>query len=281
MGGSRRLARAGDDATRPVSGDTMAPRMSEDQPWTDAQAEETSVTWRMRRLLARPLFRYLRPGGLWDTAPRPREWLRLGEYLAGLRAWSSLYEDRYTQVASRRGRALHRLADEVRRRGVPGDLVDCGCWKGGTTALLAAGAPDREVWAFDAFQPGDPDDEGRATWVGTAYEVPSPRHVQEAVGRFADVNRLHVVECWFRETFPEALPEISSVAIVHIDTEFYEPTRLSLEAFSPLVSPGGFVALNSYGDYAEVRAATLDFRQEAGVASRLLRTDHTGVYWRA
>jgi hypothetical protein len=41
-------------------------------------------------------------------------------------------------LGPRRGRTLHRLAREVDRAGVPGALVDCGVWNGGSTILMAA-----------------------------------------------------------------------------------------------------------------------------------------------
>lgn len=48
------------------------------------------------------------------------------------------------------------------RRGVPGDLIETGVYRGGTTVFMKAclralGAEDRQVFVCDTFQPqGDP-----------------------------------------------------------------------------------------------------------------------------
>ncbi len=88
----------------------------------------------------------------WDVAPRPHELTNLARYRRGRALHQQLYDGQWTMLGSRRGRQLHRLADEVGRLQVPGSLVDCGVWNGGSTILMAAAAPDREVWAFDSFE---------------------------------------------------------------------------------------------------------------------------------
>src|SRR5437870_2241202 len=67
-----------------------------------------------------------------DRLAWPREWSHPAVYAEGVRLWRDLYRQEYTMVSCRRGRALHRLAADVERHGVPGDLVDCGVWNGGS-----------------------------------------------------------------------------------------------------------------------------------------------------
>jgi Macrocin-O-methyltransferase (TylF) len=58
----------------------------------------------------------------------------------------------FTMLFPLRGRTLYRLSRHADRDQLPGALVDCGTYNGGSTALLAAGAPKRNVWAFDSFE---------------------------------------------------------------------------------------------------------------------------------
>ena len=48
---------------------------------------------------------------------------------------------------------LNGLACEVERRGVPGDIVECGVCNGGSAAIMSAGikSPERRVWLYDTF----------------------------------------------------------------------------------------------------------------------------------
>ena len=186
-------------------------------------------------------------------------------------------------LTRRRGRALYRLAAEVVERGVPGALVDCGVWNGGSTALLSAGAPGRQVWAFDSFaglpQPGPKDEEsetaGRAGDLST-----SEQRLREAFARFGHPERLRVRKGWFEETFPRAREEVGPVALVHCDGDWYDSIRLTLETFYPKLSPGGFVVVDDYGHFAGARRATDDFRSERRISAPLVAVDGPAVYWR-
>lgn len=181
-----------------------------------------------------------------------------------------------------RGRMLHRLAIEVERRKVPGALVDCGVFNGGSTALLSAGAPTRQAWAFDSFEglpepgPNDPDVPANAAGGCRGSE----ERVREAFERYAHPDRLRVVKGWFDDTYPEAAPQIDAVAVINVDCDWYEPVTLTLETFYPKVSSGGYVVIDDYGHWEGSRRATDDFRARHGIGAPLTRIDYTGVYWR-
>jgi O-methyltransferase len=63
----------------------------------------------------------------------------------------------YTMVGLRRLDNVWACVEQVLRTGVPGDLIETGAWRGGTTmfmrALLRAyGITDRAVWVADSFE---------------------------------------------------------------------------------------------------------------------------------
>ena len=80
----------------------------------------------------------------------------------------------------------------------------------------------------------------------------------------------------FEQTFGRAEP--TAVALLHVDCDFYEPVRLSLEAFFPRVSPGGFVVLNDYGTFPGCRAATEEFLARQGLVVEPTFIDHAAVF---
>ena len=185
-------------------------------------------------------------------------------------------------LSSRRGRALHRLAATVERDRVPGALVDCGAWNGGSTVLLAAGAPSRDVWAFDSFEglpePGPLDG---ALSVGRGATLRgSEERLRAAVARYADRARLHVAKGWFADTFPVHAGRIDAVAVLHVDGDWYESVELTLETFHAKVPAGGFVVVDDYGHWEGARRATDEFRRAHGITAPLVKIDYTGRYWR-
>lgn len=221
-------------------------------------------------------------GSLWDLVPRADELRDPSRYVSGLSLHWRLYRGGWTMTSSRRGRALHRLAAAAERDGVPGALVDCGVWNGGSTVLLSAAAPSREVWAFDSFEglpdPGPLDGSESADWTGECHG--SEARLRDGFRRFASPERLHVVRGWFEDTFPTAADDVGTVAVLHCDGDWYESVRLTLETFYPRIPSGGYVVVDDYGHWIGARRATDEFRKAVGDEARLVRSDYTGVWWR-
>jgi O-methyltransferase len=239
--------------------------------------------------LARRVGAALRPLGLdetlgevYDKAPSLDELRRPKQYRRAAALWRELRKGGYTMISSRRGRALQRLARTCADERVPGDLVDCGTFNGGSTVMLSTGAPDREVWAFDSFAglpEAGPRDPARAhDWTGELRA--SEDKVREAFERFASPARLHIVKGWFHESFPQAAPNIGEVAVLHADGDWYESVRLTLETFEPKVRAGGFVVIDDYGAWEGAKEATDEYRAAHGISAPLIEIDNTGAYWR-
>jgi O-methyltransferase len=218
----------------------------------------------------------------WDRSPRPAELRDLDEFRSARDLHRELWNGGFTMLSSRRARALHRLAGRAARDGVRGALVDCGAWNGGSSVMLATGAPDRDVWVFDSFQglpvPGPLDGAESAAFAGDC--VGSEDKVREGFERFADPAHLHVRPGWFDDTLAGAAEEIGPVALLHCDGDWYDSVRLTLDVFYERVSPGGFVVIDDYGTWPGARRATDEFRRAVGDRGRLRRVDHTGRWWR-
>jgi O-methyltransferase len=231
---------------------------------------------------ARAFFGYDGAGGKFvDLVPRLHELSDLSAYRHGAGLWRVLERGGWTMTSCRRGRTLYRLARQVEATGVPGALVDCGVWNGGSTILLSAGAPSRPAWAFDSFQglpePGREDPPESAGWTGEC--LGSEARLREGFRRFADPERLHVAAGWFDHTFPTSAADVGDVAVLHADGDWYESVQLTLETFYPRVSVGGYVVIDDYGWWEGARRATDKFRREHQITEPLVRVDYTGAYW--
>jgi hypothetical protein len=217
-----------------------------------------------------------------DLAPTGPEIRRPRQYVHSVLLWKNVRQRGYTMLGCRRGRTLYRLAREIDRSGIPGALVDCGVWNGGSTALLSAGAPSREVYAFDSFEGLPPPDEqldGEASLDREGWCLGVEDNVRDALRRYGSAERLHIVKGWFEDTFPREASSVGPIAVLHADGDWYASVRLTLETFYHRVSPGGFVAVDDYGVWSGARQAVDEFRLARSIEEPLVRVE-AAAYWR-
>jgi O-methyltransferase len=195
-----------------------------------------------------------------------------------------------TMIGLRRLDDLDECIAAVLADGVPGDLMECGVWRGGAAifmraALEARGDPDRVVWLADSFEgvcrPDTavfPADAGIDLYKIEGLAVPRTE-VEANFERYGLLDeRVHFIEGWFRDTLPSA--PVESLALLRLDGDLYESTFVALEALYPKVSPGGFVIVDDYGGLEACRLAVDDFRADYGIDEPIVPVDWTGVHWR-
>jgi len=195
-----------------------------------------------------------------------------------------------TMVGLRRLENLEALIVDVVRRGVPGDLVETGVWRGGASifmrgVLKALGDASRRVWACDSFAglpPPDPEryraDAGDTHWTVAELAVPLEQ-VRANFARYGLLDdQVRFLPGWFRDTLPTA--PIERIAVLRLDGDMYESTHEALEALYPKLSPGGYVVVDDYGAIPACRQAVADFRGRRGIEDPIREIDWTGVYWR-
>jgi O-methyltransferase len=181
---------------------------------------------------------------------------------------------------------LQELVRRLDEHHLQGDIVECGVYKGGSAAVMAfqmmRSAVNRHIWLYDAFEgmPTASDKDDQYSHNIQQKFVGSEMLVHRGMARLnIPASRYTVVRGWFNETFPKITP--LPVALLHVDCDFYEPVKLSLETFYPQVQPGGFVVLNDYGSFAGCRAATDEFLETSGLRrGDLVQIDQDAYYFR-
>jgi hypothetical protein len=189
------------------------------------------------------------------------------------------------------------LCDAVRYLGearIAGDIVECGVWKGGSSmaialSLLAAGDSARTLYLYDTFEGmPPPTDADRSLDGRTASEqlATSDRDAPVwAVAGSAEVarnmaatgypaERLRFVEGKVEETIPGVVPE--RIALLRLDTDWYESTRHEFRHLYPRLSIGGILVIDDYGHWQGARQATDEYFAEHGIRMLLHRIDYTG-----
>jgi O-methyltransferase len=211
--------------------------------------------------------------------------------------FTALFADchQYTMTSPERMYALFKAVEYVVRNRVPGDLVECGVWKGGSTMMMALalahfGDTTRTLYLYDTFAgmpaPGeqDLDYKGRhsaSTWERMQREghnewCYSPLdEVKRNVARTGyPADRVVYVQGKVEDTIPGTRPE--RTALLRLDTDWYASTRHELEHLYPGLVPGGVLVLDDYGNWKGARQATDEYFAERGLPLLLNRIDATG-----
>lgn len=195
---------------------------------------------------------------------------------------------RHTMIGRARLENVAACLEAIQRGGVPGDLVECGVWRGGTTVFMrgflrAFGITERTVWVADSFSgppppslPQDfPEDLSAARCPALAISLTT---VKDLFARYDLLDsQVRFLPGWFKDTLPQA--PIIRLALLRIDADLYESTRDVLSALYPKVSPGGFVIVDDYYCIPGCRQAVDEYRQREGIVTALERIDWTGVFW--
>lgn len=183
----------------------------------------------------------------------------------------------YTMTNNVKLFGLIEAARYVVRHGIPGDIVECGVWRGGSMqaaarALIEAGDTARGLHLFDTFEGMTAPDEHDVRWDGrSAAELLEAEDRESrvwAVATLEDVkagfeavpyppDNVHYVVGKVEDTLPDRLPE--QISILRLDTDWYASTKHELETAYPRLSPGGILIIDDYGGWAGSRKATEEF----------------------
>ena len=207
----------------------------------------------------------------------------------------------FTMVSPERLMATVDAVEHVVRRDVPGALVECGVWRGGSIlamirTLQRLGVTDRDVYLCDTFtgmtapsaeDTSDFDPPAEATfeqatasgdraWSGLFGEgVFGLDQVRELIGGSGyPTERIHFVVGDVLETLPDAAPE--SIAVLRLDTDWYDSTRHELECLYPRLGRGGVLIIDDYGHWQGAKKAFDDYFADRDDQPLLSRTDYTG-----
>lgn len=205
----------------------------------------------------------------------------------------------YTCTGLARVGALIRAVRYVVRHRIPGSFVECGVWRGGSMmavalTLLDEGVGDRDLYLFDTFAGMPPPTErDRRGGDGVPAQIvldSTPRiendprvwcFASEAevrknlAGTGYPAERLHYVRGPVEATLPHA-PALD-IALLRLDTDWYESTKHELTHLYPHLSIGGVLIVDDYGDWQGARAATDEYlRDHPEFPILLLPIDETG-----
>ena len=201
----------------------------------------------------------------------------------------------FTMTRPERVVALIRAVEYVQAARIPGAIVECGVWKGGSMMAVALtlrrlGCLERDLWLYDTFEgmprPIAEDVDYKGEKAEPLFEEwrrgedssswcfsPLAEVEQNVSGTAYPRERLRFVKGKVEDTVPGELPD--RIALLRLDTDWYESTKHELVHMYPRLAPGGVLVLDDYGYWRGARKAVDEF--VAGLPEPLLlnRIDHS------
>ena len=194
----------------------------------------------------------------------------------------------YSLLSEERLRANIAAVRYVNREGIPGDIVEAGVWKGGSMlAMMLAhdkSPVPRMFHLYDTFvgmtEPTDND----ADFNGVSAELtmlhnPDFRCIsslEEVKGNIARhtgiVPQYHEGDILLNTFVPK------EIAVLRLDTDWYESTKHELDTFYDSVVPGGVVIIDDYGHWKGCKKAVDEFL-EVHPEIVLQEIDYTGRWF--
>lgn len=192
--------------------------------------------------------------------------------------------------------ALYKSVRYAVENNLPGAFVECGVYKGGNPilmayTLLALNAQDRFIYLYDTYEGmTEPTEKDIEMVTGRTAHQESERLGKKKFSEWANASLEEVRKNVFQtgypkdkfifikgrveETIPQNIPE--QIAILRLDTDWYESTYHELLHLFPRLVRNGVLIIDDYGWWEGAKKATDQYLEENKVRILLTRLDYTG-----
>ncbi len=177
---------------------------------------------------------------------------------------------------------------------IKGDFVECGVWQGGSMmaaclTLLNLGISDRQFYLYDTFEgmsePTDEDvqfDGKQAAAMMNAAKTETDKWCYADLESVAEnlkstgypMDKIQMIKGKVEDTIPATLP--SEIAMLRLDTDWYESTRHELVHLYPNLAKNGILIIDDYGHWKGSKQATDEYFETLAFKPFLQRVDYTG-----
>jgi O-methyltransferase len=199
----------------------------------------------------------------------------------------------FTMTSIERMYSLYQSVHYVIDHNLPGDFVECGVWKGGSSMIIALtlkklGINNRTIYMYDTYEGmSEPTDNDKDIHGGSAEQQLNSAQKTEDIWCYSTLDevkgnmqrtgypadKIVYSKGKVEDTIPHTIP--GKIALLRLDTDWYESTLHELKYLYPLLSRQGVLILDDYGHWQGARKA-VDEYFAAGEKLLLNRIDYTG-----
>jgi hypothetical protein len=174
----------------------------------------------------------------------------------------------YVYSTAETQRQSYEVGDYLRNNSIEGDVVELGVAAGGNFATMLLGCREsgltRKGWGFDSFQgiqlagkkdtsqPGigkithNVDVPEEELLISSGITIHPKQNVIDNLTNWGLYTNVELVEGWVQHTLPIYADKIDKIAVLRLDMDIYEPTKIALEYLFKKVVKGGVVIIDDW-----------------------------------
>jgi O-methyltransferase len=202
----------------------------------------------------------------------------------------------FTMTSVERLYSVYKAVEYLAKAKIPGDILECGVWRGGSCMLIALSLlffedRERRILLFDTFE-GHPrpdlekdidlwGNKAVVDWDNSKSDGESSdwgfASIEEVRANLATTGypeaKLAFIKGKVEDTLADNIPD--RLALLRLDTDWYESTRVALVHLYPRLVPGGVLIVDDYGHYQGQRQAVDEYFSSTGQHLLLHRIDYS------
>lgn len=202
----------------------------------------------------------------------------------------------FTMTSPERIVSLIRAIEYVNINNIEGDIVECGVWKGGSIGaclltLIKRNNLNTKIWLYDTFEGmneptnfdldinGDlafermKNEDVENSWLWAKAELGVVKE-NIAAYKYPKENIIYVKGIVEETLRTDKIP--NRIALLRLDTDWYESTKIELEILYPKLVSGGVLIIDDYGHWGGCKKAVDEFFEKLEFKPFLHRIDYTG-----
>jgi len=201
----------------------------------------------------------------------------------------------YTMTSVERMYSLYKAVEYVVVHNIPGDIVECGVYKGGSSMLCACTLKalhnvEKEIYLYDTFEGMSKPTQRDKTHFDASAMGHWENHQRKDINKWCYApleavktnmtltsypqERIKFVKGKVEETLPKTIPD--QISLLRLDTDWYESTYHALLHLFPKLSSHGIIIIDDYGHWKGAREAVDQYFKENNIKIFLNRIDYTG-----
>lgn len=202
----------------------------------------------------------------------------------------------YTQTTVERLFALYQSCLYIINNKIPGDLVECGVWRGGSSMMIALtflsrDITNRNIYMYDTYEGmSEPTVNDVAITGENAASILQRENklAEDSIWCYASydevltnmaktnypIQHIKMIKGKVEDTLPLTQP--TQIALLRLDTDWYESTKIELELLFPKLEKHAPLIIDDFGHWEGAKKAVIEYFQQQNIQPLLQRIDFTG-----